>query len=168
MIVKDLQPLSMVENDGFRNFVRTLDPRYQIPSRKYLMERNLPALYEDCSSRVRKAMSSVDNVVLKTDMWTPRATEAYLAVSCHIRDENWQMLAYVLETCSLPGKHSADNICSQLTRIVEEWGIADKILSVVTDNGANMVAAVHQAGWAHYPCFAHTLNLVVKDSKGSP
>lgn len=32
------------------------------------------------------------------------------------------------------------------------------------DNGANMVAAVRKTGWAHYPCFAHTLNLVVKDS----
>ncbi|KAK7149159.1 hypothetical protein R3I94_008690 [Phoxinus phoxinus] len=37
-------------------------------------------------------------------------------------------------------------------------------MAVVTDNGANMVAAVHKAGWRHYPCFAHTLNLVVKDS----
>lgn len=27
-----------------------------------------------------------------------------------------------------------------------------------------MVAAVRKAGWSHYPCFAHTLNLVVKDS----
>lgn len=39
----------------------------------------------------------------------------------------------------------------------------DKIVAVVTDNGANMVANVHKAGWAHYPSFAHTLNLVVKD-----
>lgn len=34
----------------------------------------------------------------------------------------------------------------------------------MTDNGANMVAAVHKAGWSHHPCFAHTLNLIVKDS----
>ncbi|XP_075891661.1 uncharacterized protein LOC142894282 [Nelusetta ayraudi] len=27
-----------------------------------------------------------------------------------------------------------------------------------------MVAAVHKAGWRHQPCFAHTLNLIVKDS----
>lgn len=25
-----------------------------------------------------------------------------------------------------------------------------------------MVAAVRETGWAHYPCFAHSLNLVVK------
>lgn len=42
--------------------------------------------------------------------------------------------------------------------------ISEKIQAVITDNGANMVAAVRKAGWSHYPCFAHTLNLVVKDS----
>lgn len=58
--------------------------------------------------------------------------------------------------CSVPGQHTADNICAQINRIAEEWGITDKILAVVTDNGANMVAAVWKGGWAHYPCFAHT------------
>uniref|UniRef100_A0A3Q2CC25 HAT C-terminal dimerisation domain-containing protein n=1 Tax=Cyprinodon variegatus TaxID=28743 RepID=A0A3Q2CC25_CYPVA len=160
----DLQPLSIVEDKGFQDFVKTLDSRYNIPSRKSLIERKLPALYEDCSSRVRKALGEVDNVVLTTDMWTSRATEGYLTVTSHIINEHWQMEAYVLETSSFPGQHTAENICSQLTRIVEEWGIKDKIVAVVTDNGANMVAAVRKAGWAHYPCFAHTLNLVVKDS----
>ena len=58
----------------------------------------------------------------------------------------------VLETCSFAGQHSAD-ICSELKRITDEWGSTD------TDNCENMVAAVRKAGWAHYPCFAHTLNL---------
>uniref|UniRef100_A0A3B1JDP8 BED-type domain-containing protein n=1 Tax=Astyanax mexicanus TaxID=7994 RepID=A0A3B1JDP8_ASTMX len=164
MIVKDLQPLSIVQDKGFQDFVKTLDPKYRIPSRKSLSEGKLPALYKDCSSKVRRALNEVDNVVLTTDMWTSRTTEGYLTVTSHIVNEHWQMQAFVLETCAFPGQHTADNICSQLTRIVEEWGIKGKIVAVVTDNGANMVAAVRKAGWAHYPCFAHTLNLVVKDS----
>lgn len=47
-----------------------------------------------------------------------------------------------------------------LKRITEELGIADKVAAVVTDdkvaavvtdNGANMVNAVHKAGWRHHP-----------------
>ena len=45
----------------------------------------------------------------------------------------------------------------------DEWAITQKVIAVVTDNSANMVSAVHKAGWKHYPCIAHTLNLVVKD-----
>lgn len=59
------------------------------------------------------------------------------------------MLAYVLDTCSVPGQDTAENICSQLTRIAEEWSILDKILAAVTVNGANMVAAMRKAGWSH-------------------
>ena len=97
-------------------------------------------------------------------MWTSRVTEAYLTVSCHVIDDKWQMQAYVLETCSFSGKHTADNICAELKRIADQWGIAAKIQAVITDNGANMIAAVRKAGWVRYPCFAHTINLVVKDS----
>lgn len=164
MIAKDLQPVSIVEDEGFRNLVKILDPRYRIPSRKQLMKEKIPKLYEECHSRVKKAVDGANSVVLTTDIWTSRATEAYLTVSCHIIDENWQMQAYVLQTCSFQGQHSADNICSELKRVTQEWGRTDKVQAVITDNGANFVAAVRKAGWAHYPCFAHTLNLVVKDS----
>lgn len=69
-------------------------------------------------------------------------------------NENWQMVAYVLETCSVPGQHTADNIYAQLIRITEQWGITDKILAVVTDNGGNMVAAVRRM--ATLPmCYTH-------------
>ena len=35
---------------------------------------------------------------------------------------------------------------------------------MVTDNAANVVAAVRHTGWTHVPCFAHTLNLVVSEA----
>lgn len=37
------------------------------------------------------------------------------------------------------------------------------MVAVVTNSGPNMVSPVQKAGWRHYPCFAHTLNLGVKD-----
>ena len=114
MIAKDLQPVSIVEDEGFRDFVHTLDPRYKIPSRKSLMVGNIPALYEECCSKVKQSLDGTNSAVITTDMWTSRTTEAYLTVSCHIIDENWQMQAYVLETCSFSGQHTVDNICSEL------------------------------------------------------
>lgn len=49
---------------------------------------------------------------------------------------------------------AADNICSEIKkkRTTGEWGIADNVQAAVADNGASMDAA----GWADYPCFAHT------------
>lgn len=54
--------------------------------------------------------------------------------------------------------------------ILEEWNIEpDKIVSVVTDNGSNMIAAVQlNLINRHVPCFAHTINLVTTTAISCP
>ena len=36
------------------------------------------------------------------------------------------------------------------------------MVGLVTDNASNAAAAARLTGWKHVPCFAHTLNLIVK------
>ena len=90
------------------------------------------------------------------------STEAYLTAICHLI-ENWQMREFVLETLTFHGQHTSDIISLVLKIITEECGATNNVVAVVTDNDANMVAAVHKAGWRHHPCVTHTLNLIVKD-----
>ncbi|XP_049425257.1 E3 SUMO-protein ligase ZBED1-like [Epinephelus fuscoguttatus] len=164
MIVKDLQPVSMVEDQGFRHFMKVVDPRYQIPSRKSLMTGEIPKLYEQVKKTLKDSIQSAGSLVLTSDMWTARTTEAYLTVTGHFIDKDWQMQSCNLATYHVAVQHTADNICELLTKITDEWSISCKIHAVVTDNGANMVSAVRKTCWKHIPCFSHTLNLIVKDS----
>lgn len=117
----------------------------------------------ECKGKVKTSLQNASSVVLTTDMWTSVSTEAYLTVTCHLI-ENWQMREIVLETHTFHEWHTANNICLALKRITEEWDVTGKVVAVVTDNGVNMVDAGHKAGWRHHPCFAHTLNIIVKDS----
>ena len=68
----------------------------------------------------------------------------------------------VLQTVSLEEAHTADNIAQVLRLVAEEWAIAYKISAVVTESGANIVAAVRQCNWLH--CFAHTQNIIAQNS----
>lgn len=77
------------------------------------------------------------------------------------------MKAYTLDTVNVVEDHTGDKISNVLTQIVEDWGINNKIHAVVTDNAPNMVKAVRTKMWKHIPCYAHSLNLVVKDSMKS-
>lgn len=45
MIVKDFQPLCLVDDLGLRNLVHVLDPKYDLPSRKTLSSCLLPNLH---------------------------------------------------------------------------------------------------------------------------
>ncbi|CAH1114809.1 unnamed protein product [Psylliodes chrysocephalus] len=47
IFTKDMQPFTIVEDQGFRNFVQMLNPSYQLPSRKYVSNTLLPAIYEE-------------------------------------------------------------------------------------------------------------------------
>ena len=71
----------MVEDEGFRAMVETLQPGYILPKRTYftnMMEKK----YEDEFQKVKLALSSSSSMVsLTTDAWTSIATEAYLGIT---------------------------------------------------------------------------------------
>jgi hypothetical protein len=50
MIAMDLQPFSLVENPGFRNLMRQLEPRYDVPTRHYFTRTLIPLVYEEKKS----------------------------------------------------------------------------------------------------------------------
>ena len=46
----------------------------------------------------------------------------------------------------------------------QEWRIDGKIVAIVSDSTANMIAAAKNLGWQHIPWFAHILNLKVQNA----
>ncbi len=148
MIVKDMQPISVVEDEGFQSLLHVLDPRYQLPSRKSTM-RMLPDEYNKQVEKIKKDIAEVPHVALTSDLWTSRATESYITITCHLLSAAWELKLLVLDTFKFELSHTAEHIA-------EKWDISSKIIVIVTDNASNIVAAVKITGWIHIPCFAHT------------
>lgn len=73
----------------------------------------------------------------------------------------------VLDTIHFSESHTAEHIAAELRAIAEHWAIKTKILCIITDNAANCVAASRILTWRHLPCYAHTLNLIVRDGLNS-
>lgn len=78
----------------------------------------------------------------------------------HYTTPVWELKSRVLAKVQLTSQHSGTNIASELDKLANELGIKDKIVSIVTDNAPDMIAAARIFGWTHFSCFAHTLNLV--------
>ncbi|GBO99152.1 Zinc finger BED domain-containing protein 4 [Eumeta japonica] len=70
MIALDNQPLSIVENTGFRNLMRNVKPKYHIPGRKYFTENIIPQLYEETKSEIRRGVMSAAAISVTTDTRT--------------------------------------------------------------------------------------------------
>lgn len=164
MIATDMQPLRVVEDTGFRKFVSTLDPRYQPPSRKTIANVLLPQKFKETSEKVHASLDEVEYVATTTDIWTSVQTKSYLTLTSHYITPLWELKSPVLATVQLTSEHTANNIASELEKLTNEWKIREKVVSIVTDNAANMIAAARVCGLKQLSCFAHTLNLVVTDA----
>ncbi|KAM8766859.1 E3 SUMO-protein ligase ZBED1-like [Acanthopagrus schlegelii] len=168
MIVTDMRPLSIVEDDGFKAMVSTFHPKYELPSRTFFTKQ-MEKKYEVIKTKMKQALQETNSIALTTDIWTSIATEAYMGVTCHYIGKNWNMVSHSLTTMPLEERHTASNIAEWIEEVTAKFDIpAKKIKAVVHDNGANVVAAAkileERHGWASVRCAGHTLNLVVQNS----
>ncbi|XP_014907970.1 zinc finger BED domain-containing protein 1-like [Poecilia latipinna] len=162
-IVKDYQPLSIVESEGFKALVQVLEPSYGLPIRKTIKQM-VAKKFEEEQERVKMEVQQAVAVSITADMWTSVNMEAYLALTCHYINENLQLCTSVLGVKYFPQSHTADNLAQVTRDIMEDWTITNKVRCLVTDAAPNMIASARQLVIWHSICIAHTLNLLVRKS----
>lgn len=70
MICNDMQPKSIVENEGFKRLISYLEPRYTMPTRKTFSRKILVQMYETTLKQVQNELMNIQYVSITTDMWT--------------------------------------------------------------------------------------------------
>ena len=91
MIVLHELPFSIVEYDGFKEFVYSLNPLFKIVSRTAIKLDCMRA-FEDAKLELREVFkNSVSKVSLTVDMWTSNQTLGYLCVTCHWISSEWKI-----------------------------------------------------------------------------
>lgn len=169
MICKDYQPISIVSNEGFREFLKCTVPHYKIPHRSTIT-RLLDSKFQALSSVFKQKLSKLNYLTVTTDIWTDTMqARSFMGITVHY-SESAHMKTATLGVQQLEERHTGSYLANILTNTLLSWGIdIDQITAVVTDNGANMVSAVEIAfgKHRHLSCFAHTINLVAEKAIGA-
>ncbi|XP_008178503.1 zinc finger BED domain-containing protein 1-like [Acyrthosiphon pisum] len=109
-------------------------------------------------------LENVASLSITTDIWTSDNNIAYLTVTCHFIFDD-RLYSPVLATREMRESHTGVNIANLLSNILNEWGIKDKIVTIVSDNGSNIKNAINaHLRKHHHPCVAHTLNLSTNEA----
>ena len=163
-IACDMQPLSVVENAGFKQLMYTAEPRFKVPSRTYFTNTIIPAMYTRKRVKTENVLSSVQYCSVTTDIWTAQhSARSYISLTVHCVTSSWELASYCLSTKELPGEHAATNINTAIQEMLNDWNIdTEKVVAVVTDNARNMVNAISELGLFNFPCIGHTLQHGVK------
>ncbi|KAK0134299.1 Zinc finger BED domain-containing protein 4 [Merluccius polli] len=163
MVVKDLQPFSVVNDQGFRGLVNILDPSYVLPTRQAL-KAMVEERHEKGKREAKALVLQPTAVSLTSDMWTSMNMDAYLGVTCHFISDGAVLNTTLLGVQHFPKCHTALNLAEAMGAIMEEWGIKHKITCLVTDAASNMLACGREMHLKQAVCIAHAINLIVKKS----
>ncbi|XP_060798149.1 E3 SUMO-protein ligase ZBED1-like isoform X2 [Neoarius graeffei] len=159
-IAQDLRPYSVVETRAFQDMVKTMEPRYKVPSRQHFAERCVPEMYNKIKDKVKQELFLAERVAITTNAWTSCATNSYVTITAHHISPDWELQNHVLQTRIFNDSHTGRNIGALLKEACADWNILDKNPALVTDNARNMiVAGVEPEISPHLTCFAHMLNL---------
>lgn len=162
ILVKDQRPISIRDNIGFTEFIHEFDPNYQFPSEKRCKKLLAEGYNQTKEVLISKMEKEVISCSLTMDLWTAKNRSGYLGVTCSFIDDSFQLCEMTLAIQYLPYPHTANNIVELLNRIIHEWKLDGKILTITTDNGSNMVLIGQlMEDIIRLPCTAHTLQLVV-------
>ena len=165
MVALDSLPFSIVEDVGFVRFVTALEPRYSLPSRKYLTSTILPQIYNETVTSVQELMTAVDFFSFTTDAWSAdNAVAALLSLTAHWLTESFERMSAVLNVLPLDESHTGQYLAKKYEEMLASWKIPlNEVHLVLRDNAANMVKAMRDSALPSFGCFAHSLQLVVND-----
>ena len=160
-LVTSLIPSSAVQDPSFTSFIKGLQPRYQVPARKTIMDR-MQTCFNSLRYELKAQLKCCTDVAITHDSWPSCANENYETVTIHFIDDFWEMKGKVLETKKISGSHTAAAIKEYLTDVMQRWSLSN--ITAVSDNASVEIKAFQDLQWPRIACIGHTINLVVKKS----
>ncbi len=141
-VVEEMLPLNTVDSPSFRAIINKIPTTVnaELPHRtafsSYMekefavMERNLKA-----------ALNEVDFVSTTADIWTAN-NRSYMGVTLHwISKSTLERNKAALACRRIRGRHTYDVIGAEIENIHSSYGLLNKVVATVTDNGSNFVKA---------------------------
>ncbi len=158
-----MRPTTLVEGDGFKEFVAALDPRYKVPSRGKVAKGDLPALEEKAKTELKEQLKAASWASLTTDIWSSRKNTPFITITVHFLSKG-ELQTKVLGCIKFWETHTSQHIEEKMRGMLEEFDLQTKVVTGTTDNAYNIVKAVKDLLGRHVPCFAHCLNLCATGS----
>ncbi|KAM3303723.1 hypothetical protein P3S67_014753 [Capsicum chacoense] len=175
MIILDELPFRFVEKEGFKQFMKVVQPLFRIPSRTTIT-RDCFDLFDEEKNKMRSIFKKTQQrVCITTDTWTSVQRINYMCITAHWIDKNWTLHKRVINFCPI-SSHRGEDLAKGIVKCLHEWGL-HRIFTVTVDNASSNSVCVAELSkqltkWGtnllggkhlHVRCMAHIINLVVQD-----
>jgi hypothetical protein len=118
-------------------------------------------MYIEKKKDMQVHLDNASAVSLTADFWSSVQNRSYIGITVHYV-EKWSLQSKVLDVFEVPGSHTAKVCGETLTKVAMEWNISDKIITIVTDRGRNIVKGVEDfTPFVNTNCMAHILQRAI-------
>ncbi|KAM0837010.1 hypothetical protein ACQ4PT_061943 [Festuca glaucescens] len=127
MIVLHELAFSLVEYDGFRRFVSSLNPSFKMICRKTVKKDCLKAFKEEMCSLQAIFRHSRSKISLTSDMWTSDRTVGFICITAHFIGHDWKLQKRIVKFAAMETPHTGVAMFNVMVNFIREWNIEDKI-----------------------------------------
>lgn len=166
-------PFRIIEHPEFKDLVNVIQlaqSKIDLPSAR-TARRFLETTVQMKQQNVLDRLPSGSRLSIALDCWTSPFQQAFMAITGYFLDQDWEYREVLLGFEPLHGSHTGSNLSTVVFQILEEHGIAERVLSITTDNATNnntMMVSVQDtiqsqglsnASVFRIPCIAHVIQL---------
>ena len=148
-IAGNLLPLSTVDSPHFHDLMETLNPRYQVPSRKHLSTKLLPEKKAEIQEKVKISLQKAEMICVTVDLWSSRQMKSYFGITAHYITD-WCLQSVMLACSRFRGSHTGDAIYEEYEKIMALFQISNKVSFIISDSASNMTKAFSLPGFEEY------------------
>lgn len=166
MCCEDLSPFDIVQKSGFVKFLvqnNVIKHEAELPDPTTISRSGLYTVYDEIVLVVKNVIKqSPKTVGVTTDMWTDNyKRRSYMAVTLHFCLPDFRMQSMVLRTVVFTQTHTGENIAKELKEILKQFGLDNRNVIYITDQGSNIVKACRVVGSERFGCAAHGLHNLI-------
>ena len=132
MIIEDELPFRFVVAEGFQDFMKTIEPRFQNPSHYTVMKDCVKFFMSEKEKLRAMFMTTGAWVCLSTDTWISVQKLNYMVITSYFIDSDLNLHKKIFNFCLIPN-HKGDIIGEKILSCILKWGIRN-IFTITVDN----------------------------------
>ncbi|KAL2245623.1 UNVERIFIED_CONTAM: Zinc finger BED domain-containing protein RICESLEEPER 2 [Sesamum indicum] len=134
MIIMHGYPLGMVDDIGFKTFVRNLQPLFDLVTVSEV-EADCVEIYKKEKQRVYEELDKLPGKVsLTVDRWATNGGTEYLCLIAHYIDDSWELKKKILNFLVVDPTQAEESLSELVMTSLRNWDIDRKLFSLTIDN----------------------------------
>ena len=145
MLVRLMLPVSLIETQAFKEFMKVFDPSFNVPTRNTVKTSGLDNMFNGVQSKIQNILDSMTHVNVSVDGWSDAVIRCYNGYIVQGIDTNWQMHTIPIAFQHVTGSHTGKAIKQQFEEIATKFNIRSKVFKIVADQAANVKNAFKES-----------------------